>query len=161
MAEQHCFMRSCLVHASNCTCSFITWHHKTAFVGYLLDSHSDLLCLQHNYLLHRTSMPCIGDVESQSVQQLMPSNLFVNILCACMSQLKVTSRGKQLLCWYVQMSVRDEDTLPLSLPPQQRDSISRPSVTEPVGSITSQQPASGLHRDDSARATKGVTSIIS
>ena len=35
MAEQHSFMSSCLVHASNCTCSFATWHHKTAFVGYL------------------------------------------------------------------------------------------------------------------------------
>lgn len=62
----------------------------------------------------------------------------------------------------LQMSIRDEDTLPLSLPPQQRDSISRPSMTGdvgPTGTTASQPPsASGLHRDDSARATKGATS---
>ncbi|KAA6428279.1 MAG: hypothetical protein FRX49_01875 [Trebouxia sp. A1-2] len=67
------------------------------------------------------------------------------------------------LLMYIQMSIRDEDTLPLSLPPEQRDSISRPSMTGdvgPTGTTSSQPPlASELHRDDSARATKGATSI--
>lgn len=54
-----------------------------------------------------------------------------------------------------QMSVRDEDTLPLSLPPRQRDSISRVSA-EPIESA----PAPQVHRDDSARISKGVNSIV-
>lgn len=55
----------------------------------------------------------------------------------------------------LQMSIRDEDTLPLSLPPQQRDSISRVSL-EPVETVPSHQ----VHRDDSARVSKGVNAIV-
>ena len=55
----------------------------------------------------------------------------------------------------LQMSIRDEDTLPLSLPPQQRDSISRVSA-EPVEGM----PPHKVHRDDSARVSKGVNAIV-
>ncbi|KAL3156689.1 hypothetical protein ABBQ38_000965 [Trebouxia sp. C0009 RCD-2024] len=60
------------------------------------------------------------------------------------------------LLMYIQMSIRDEDTLPLSLPPQARDSISRTSPQH-IEDTPSQQ----VHRDDSARVSKGVHSIIS
>ncbi|KAL3132451.1 hypothetical protein ABBQ32_009005 [Trebouxia sp. C0010 RCD-2024] len=59
------------------------------------------------------------------------------------------------LLMYIQMSIRDEDTLPLSLPPQARESISRTSA-QPIEDTPSQH----VHRDDSARVSKGVHSII-
>lgn len=86
------------------------------------------------------------------------SMIYQGLLSASMSHPPV--HIEQHACG-LQMSIRDEDTLPLSLPPQQRDSISRPSVIsrssfEPTRPTPSQQ----VHRDDSARVSKGVNSII-
>lgn len=62
----------------------------------------------------------------------------------------------------LQMSIRDEDTLPLSLPPQQRDSISRPSIIGRPSNMTMRPtPSQQIRRDDSARVSKAGSSIVS
>ena len=56
------------------------------------------------------------------------------------------------------MSIRDEDTLPLSLPPAERESISRVSVISQPDETPSATPAP--YRDDSARTRRGAQAII-
>lgn len=70
---------------------------------------------------------------------------------------QLSSQG-QLTVLYIQMSIRDEDTLPLSLPPAQRDSISRVSVTSQPEETSSPIPTP--YRDDSARTRRGAPAII-
>lgn len=62
------------------------------------------------------------------------------------------------LLMFIQMSIRDEDTLPLSLPPAQRESISRPSIISEPDDTPSSTPAP--YRDDSARTRKGANAIV-